>query len=210
MRYLAILASLLVLACSTQQAIVKDQATSATPDIPIPSPPQEKTQILWDEWGVPHIYAQSNEELAFALGWAEMHSHANTILKLYGQSRGRAAEYWGAENLENDQIVHTLGFPKLAEKWLAEQDPFFDSYISNFAKGMNAYVAANPSAVKDKYQVVLPIENSDIFKHYLFVMYTRFIGGGEFGKIKRWDQVCLLYTSPSPRDATLSRMPSSA
>ena len=25
-----------------------------------------------------------------------------------------------------------------------------------------------------------------------------------------WDGVCLLYTSPSPRDATLSRMPSSA
>ena len=26
----------------------------------------------------------------------------------------------------------------------------------------------------------------------------------------KWDMVCLLYTSPSPRDATLSRMPSSA
>ena len=26
----------------------------------------------------------------------------------------------------------------------------------------------------------------------------------------RWDFICLLYTSPSPRDATLSRMPSSA
>ena len=25
-----------------------------------------------------------------------------------------------------------------------------------------------------------------------------------------WDDACLLYTSPSPRDATLSRMPSSA
>ena len=25
-----------------------------------------------------------------------------------------------------------------------------------------------------------------------------------------WDNNCLLYTSPSPRDATLSRMPSSA
>ena len=25
-----------------------------------------------------------------------------------------------------------------------------------------------------------------------------------------WDDTCLLYTSPSPRDATLSRMPSSA
>ena len=25
-----------------------------------------------------------------------------------------------------------------------------------------------------------------------------------------WSEICLLYTSPSPRDATLSRMPSSA
>ena len=37
---------------------------------------------------------------------------------------------------------------------------------------------------------------------------------GEFGKMlkKKASQVttCLLYTSPSPRDATLSRMPSSA
>ena len=29
-------------------------------------------------------------------------------------------------------------------------------------------------------------------------------------QIPSWDEICLLYTSPSPRDATLSRMPSSA
>ena len=29
-------------------------------------------------------------------------------------------------------------------------------------------------------------------------------------RIHAWGEVCLLYTSPSPRDATLSRMPSSA
>ena len=27
---------------------------------------------------------------------------------------------------------------------------------------------------------------------------------------EKWENTCLLYTSPSPRDATLSRMPSSA
>ena len=31
----------------------------------------------------------------------------------------------------------------------------------------------------------------------------------DIGKVL-WDKLCLLYTSPSPRDATLSRMPSSA
>ena len=30
------------------------------------------------------------------------------------------------------------------------------------------------------------------------------------GLLDEWDWICLLYTSPSPRDATLSRMPSSA
>ena len=33
---------------------------------------------------------------------------------------------------------------------------------------------------------------------------------GNKNKYFKWVQVCLLYTSPSPRDATLSRMPSSA
>ena len=34
--------------------------------------------------------------------------------------------------------------------------------------------------------------------------------GGDEGLIVQYNDPCLLYTSPSPRDATLSRMPSSA
>ena len=33
---------------------------------------------------------------------------------------------------------------------------------------------------------------------------------GEYGKDEGWVYFCLLYTSPSPRDRTRSRMPSSA
>ena len=35
-------------------------------------------------------------------------------------------------------------------------------------------------------------------------------GGKNIDENRGWEHVCLLYTSPSPRDATLSRMPSSA
>ena len=34
--------------------------------------------------------------------------------------------------------------------------------------------------------------------------------GESHAEVNALDQICLLYTSPSPRDATLSRMPSSA
>ena len=36
------------------------------------------------------------------------------------------------------------------------------------------------------------------------------VGGVQPQSETVWRQACLLYTSPSPRDATLSRMPSSA
>ena len=39
---------------------------------------------------------------------------------------------------------------------------------------------------------------------------THVLSGGDFGFSDVSDGDCLLYTSPSPRDATLSRMPSSA
>src|SRR5216117_4288852 len=51
----------------------------------------EGTEILWDHYGVPHIYAKTNQEMYYAFGWAQMNNHANLLLKIYGQARGRAA-----------------------------------------------------------------------------------------------------------------------
>ena len=52
-----------------------------------------RTEILWDTWGVPHIYGEDAEGLHYAFGWAQMANHGDLILRLYGQARGRAAEY---------------------------------------------------------------------------------------------------------------------
>jgi len=30
------------------------------------------TEILWDNYGVPHIYANTNKEMYYAFGWAQM------------------------------------------------------------------------------------------------------------------------------------------
>ena len=59
----------------------------------------ETTEILWDSWGVPHIYSKDTNDLFQAFGWAQMHSHGNLILRLYGQARGKASEYWGEDYL---------------------------------------------------------------------------------------------------------------
>jgi acyl-homoserine-lactone acylase len=57
-------------------------------------------EILWDHYGIPHIFAPDREAMFYAHGWAQMQNQADLLLRLYGESRGRTAEYWGPSNLE--------------------------------------------------------------------------------------------------------------
>ncbi|MCH7524552.1 MAG: acylase [Bacteroidetes bacterium] len=150
--------------------------------------PQEKqsTQIAWDSWGVPHITADNTDGLFFAQGWAQMHNHANTILELYGNSRGRAAEYWGKDHVQNDMLIHTLGFEELAEVWGETQDPEQKNIYKAFVRGLNSYAEAHPEAIADKNKVVLPITTNDINMHSMYVIFTRFIAGGDLGRVQQW------------------------
>jgi acyl-homoserine-lactone acylase len=147
------------------------------------------TQIDWDTWGVPHITAETEQELFYAQGWAQMQQHANTILQLYGTSRGRAAEYWGADQLENDRMVHTLGLPALAKEWDIQQDPKIQEMIQAFASGLNDYAESHPDQIKEQNKEVLPITSTDVNLHSLFVILTRFVGGGELQTIQQWSDM---------------------
>ena len=144
------------------------------------------TIIKWDTYGVPHIKAQSKEDLFFAQGWALMHNHANKVLELYGKSRGKGSEYWGEKYLKNDILVHTLGFERLAVDWDLQQDPVMRLIYSNFVDGINAYLQNNLDQIDEKNKAVLPISTKDVNMHGMFVVFTRFIGGDDLGLIQRW------------------------
>ena len=95
-----------------------------------------KTEILWDQYGVPHIFAADRESMFYAHGWAQMHNQANLLLRLYGESRGRGAEYWGASHLPLDRWLQTNGMPERAKEWYDAQNPVFRSYMDAFARGV--------------------------------------------------------------------------
>ena len=57
------------------------------------------------------------ESMFYAHGWAQMRNQADLLLRLYGESRGRAAEYWGGEpKLELDRWVQLNGVPDRARQ----------------------------------------------------------------------------------------------
>ncbi len=123
------------------------------------------TEILWDKFGVAHVYAPNAEGLFFGYGYAQMQSHGNLILKLYGESRGKAAEYWGEKNLALDRWVQLNGVPERGLAWYNQQTPEFRGYLDSFAAGMNEYARRHPEMLDADRKRVLPITGADPLIH---------------------------------------------
>ncbi|HYA18807.1 MAG TPA: penicillin acylase family protein [Bryobacteraceae bacterium] len=138
-----------------------------------------KTEILWDQYGVPHIFAADREAMFRAHGYAQMQNQANLLLRLYGESRGRAAEYWGPSYLELDRWVQTNSVPERAEKWYEAQDPAFRRYLDAFAAGINDYGKAHPEAIAAQYRVVLPVSGVDVIQHTMRAVHFMYMGSME-------------------------------
>lgn len=127
--------------------------------------PAEGAEILWDEWGVPHLFAADDESLFFAYGWSQARSHGDLLLRLYGQARGRAAEYWGERFLDSDRWVWTMGIPQRAQEWYDEQEEPFRSHLDAFCAGINAYVREHGDAIADEVETVAPVDGRDVLAH---------------------------------------------
>ncbi|HEU5258183.1 MAG TPA: penicillin acylase family protein, partial [Vicinamibacterales bacterium] len=140
---------------------------------------EKKVDVLWDKYGVPHIFAADRESMFYAHGWAQMQNQANLLLRLYGESRGRAAEYWGPSNVELDRWVQLNGVPERAKAWYDAQDLTFRSYLDAFARGINDFAKAHPEAIDTDKRVVLPVSGVDVIGHPLRAVHYGYMASPE-------------------------------
>ncbi len=144
------------------------------------------TEILWDTWGVPHIFARDARSLFYAFGWAQMKSHGDLILRLYGHARGRAAEYWGESYVDSDRYVRTMDVPNRARMWYESQRPIFREYLDAFVDGMNAYAQTHPSRIDEDVAVVLPVEAVDVMAHVQRAVHLTIVGWQAIPAAEEW------------------------
>jgi acyl-homoserine-lactone acylase len=135
-----------------------------------------KAEILWDQYGVPHIFAADRESMFYANGWAQAQAQGNLLLHLYGESRGRGAEYWGPDAVALDRWVQTNGVPERAKAWYAAQDPTFRKYLDAFARGISDYGKAHPETIAPEDRVVLPVDGVDVLGHCLRAVHYMYMG----------------------------------
>lgn len=144
-----------------------------------------ENEIIWDTYGVPHVYASSTGQMYYEFGWAQMHNHANLILRLYGQARGRAAEYWGEKYLASDRQIQLFRVPDLSKKENAGQDRGYSVLLDSFVSGINGYAKAHPEAISPDNKQVLPVTAEDVIAHSIRVIHLRFVAGENLGMASR-------------------------
>jgi acyl-homoserine-lactone acylase len=133
--------------------------------------PVKGTEILWDTWGIPHIFAPDHPSLFFAYGYAQMEAHSELLLRLYAQARGRGAEIYGEPYLESDRWVRTNGLPARGREWAKNQSPQFGPLIVSFVDGLNTWAKEHQSDLSAEAKQVLPINVEDVYAHGLRVIH---------------------------------------
>lgn len=129
------------------------------------APRVTSNEILWDSFGVPHIYGEDAPTVFYGFGWAQAQSQGDLLLRLYGEARGRGAEYWGRKELELDRWLLTNDVPTRAQVWYDQQEPAFRANLDAFAAGINAYASAHKDKLDPEVHQVLPVSGVDVIGH---------------------------------------------
>jgi acyl-homoserine-lactone acylase len=151
--------------------VVTLAVVAASPGTRTAALPEKGTEILWDTYGIPHIFAPDHPSLFYAYGYAQMEAHAELLVRLYAQARGRGAEFYGDAHLASDRWVRTNGIPQRAQQWAAQQSPEFGALIRAFAAGLNAWAGEHPTLLSAAAQAVLPLTAEDVYAHGLRIIH---------------------------------------
>jgi len=97
-------------------------------------------EVRTDDHGIPHIFAQSNEDLFFAQGYitARERMFEMDLTRLAG--RGELSTLFGERMIETDKYFKTLGFYRAAETEYANVGPDTKTAVDAYTGGVNAYI----------------------------------------------------------------------
>ena len=97
-------------------------------------------EIQRDQWGIPHIYATSDRDLFFGLGFAMAQDRLFQLDYLRRKGLGRLSEILGPSGLELDTVGRTVGLNRIAAAEWRRLTPEVQEILEAFAAGVNALV----------------------------------------------------------------------
>ena len=131
-----------------QRALATIDGELAVPGLKAP------VEVIRDEWGVPHIYAENDDDLFFAQGWVMAQDRLWQMEMWRRWREGRLAEVFGPEALDYDRRTRLMMFrgPFDETEWTSYH-PDAHRLFTAHAAGVNAFVEQNRDNLPVEFQL---------------------------------------------------------
>ena len=120
----------------------------------------KNVEIVRDEWGVPHIFGDSDADVAYGVAYAHAEDDFATLQEVMAMTRGRAGAMLGADGAKVDFAAHLLDIRSTVDRdWAklpADVRILFDAY----AAGLNRFADKHPDEVR--LARLFPVDGKDV------------------------------------------------
>jgi penicillin amidase len=112
----------------------------------------EGIEILRDPWGVPHVFADTEEAGFFGWGYACAEDRRLQMDLARRKGAGRLAEVFGPDWVRSDREARIAGYTAYAGEAFAKLPAEMQVWLRAYAAGVNAWTAANREAVSRRFE----------------------------------------------------------
>ena len=104
-------------------------------------------EIIRDDFGVPHIYAKTDKELAYGLAWAHSEDDFKTIQEAYLAGNSMLSKHIGLRGAPVDFLSQLIQSEEIIDSLYNTIDNNFLKVVEGYAEGINRYAELNPNEV---------------------------------------------------------------
>jgi len=115
----------------------------------------KNVEIVRDNYGVPHVYGQTDAEVAYGLAWVNAEDDFKTIQEAYLAGNAMLSNHIGLKGAPADFISQFIDSSELIDEKIDDISKDYMKVVEGYAQGLNAYAIENPDKVL--YKKLFPI-----------------------------------------------------
>lgn len=115
----------------------------------------EPVEVVRDEWGTVHIYAENEHDLFFAQGFTVAQDRMWQMEMFRRAPSGRLSEVMGSRALFNDTFNRNMRLRATAELTWEQIDPEAKEIVYAYTDGINAYLEEHKNALPLEYKLLM-------------------------------------------------------
>ncbi|MEW6128375.1 MAG: penicillin acylase family protein [Acidobacteriota bacterium] len=121
-----------------------------------------------DDFGIPHVFANTLEDAAYAIGYAQAEDRLEELLKNYRRANGTMSEVFGPENFRDDLMQRMWRHEEISRERYNQVSPKMRAVIESYQEGIKQFMREHPEQVPGWAQEIRPWDVISLSRYIIY------------------------------------------